>query len=557
MKRIFGFVVCAAMWIGLLHAQEVGAAPEGKPNVLMIMVDDMGFSDIGCYGGEARTPHIDALAQNGIRFRQFHNTGRCSPSRASILTGTYSQQVSTDPNETLPTLRTDNNITLPELLREQGYRTYMAGKWHLGAGEGYLPWDRGFQHVYGLGKTGAGNRTDYWEADQHRLISDEIAPRTYGSEPYAYHQTDAIGDACIDFIDHHRKQKDGAPFFLYVTPRAPHFWLQAPMSMVTNAPPGEMTYLEIYSQGWNQVRAQRFERMRRLGVVDARYGLSPATDVLNNRTPIDVPDWDTLPKDRQADLALRMSLYTAMIEQVDGMVGRIVDHLKEQGALENTLIFFLSDNGSTSEGGIFGKSKWGRDALTGERLKHMGQPGQSDHIALGGGWANVGNTPLRLFKRYQHEGGISTPLVVHWPAGLKHPGRWSDQTGHIMDLYATVADVLGIESPAEYRGLAVVSPEGQSLAPVFRDHPLFPRQIAFEHESNRAYIDGPWKLAMKRFDSVDGRIKANEPELYNLERDPSELINVAGQYPERLAAMIAAWNAWADRVGLAKENRFD
>lgn len=528
------------------------ASTTQPPDVIVILVDDMGFSDLGCYGGEARTPNIDALAENGIRFRHFYNTARCSPTRISILTGLYSHRAAHDPDHRLPSLRTDNNATLAELLRAHGYRTYMGGKWHLGPGEGRRPVDRGFQHAFGFGPQASANSADYWLASDHTLISEgeAISERVYSPEPYGFYQTDALADYSIDFINHHIAQDDDAPFFLYLAPRAPHWHLAARRETAEYTPPGGMSYVDIYAQGWDVVRRRRFERMREIGVIDDRFVLPPFGDVPARRpTVAPVPTWDTLDADRQADLACRMAIYIAMVEHIDEAVGRIVEHLRETGRLDNTLILFLSDNGACAEGGVFGGSAFGQDPLTDERLLDMGQPFANDRLRVGGGWANVSSAPFRLYKRYNHEGGINTPLVAHWPIGIRNPGRWSDQMGHVIDVVPTVLELIGASYPDVFEGRSLLPVDGASLVPVFNDEPAFERRLGFEHETNRAWIDGRWKMVTQNFDSSDGRFRAHEPELYDLALDPSEMNNLAAQHPERLSAMIDAWNAWALDIG--------
>ena len=531
--------------LGLMVSTFAGGttAPVTKPDIIVVLVDDMGYSDFGCYGGEARTPNIDTLAENGIRFRNFYNTARCSPTRASILTGNYSHQVADDPAKNLPTLRTDNNITMAEFLRMQGYRTYMAGKWHLGFSQ-QSPANRGFQHIFGFGAGAAGAVANYWDQSQHTLVSEnnEIPSRTYGSGPSDFYQTDVLADYSIDFINHHISKNDHAPFFLYLPIHAPHSDIAAPKNTIDS-------YVDTYRRGWNEIRSERFDRMKQLGAVDERFSLPPFNDTSLNQGQVwPVPDWDSLPLERQEDLARRMAVYTAMIDRIDVAIGRITEHLRDTGRLDNTLIFILSDNGCSSEGGLYGSSSWGREPLTGEQLENMGQPDANDKLYLGGGWANVSNTPFRYYKRYSHEGGICTSMIVHWPTGINTPGRWSDQKGHIIDIMSTIAEITGTPVPAEYNHHTVLPPEGISLTPVFRNEQEINRQIGFEHEGNRAWIDGRWKLVTKNFS--DDRNPADELELYDLQNDPLEQINLTDTEPEQLITMARNWNLWARRVGV-------
>ena len=534
---------------------------QDTPNIIMVLLDDMGWSDLGCYGGEARTPTIDSLAANGIRFRNFYNTSRCSTTRMSLLSGLYTHQVAVDPAASLPNWKPDNNISIPELLRTEGYHTYMAGKWHLGTIAGRTPWDRGFQHTYGFGDTGAGIGENKWVNDA-KVTSEnnEVIERTYGTEPYDYYQTDAIVDHALDFVDHHVGKDDGQSFFMYLPFYAPHFDMQAPMSMVTNVPAGEQSYLEIYTQGWDVVRSNRYERMVQMGIIDPlKYPLSPKGDCPYNWDYGEeikaIPDWDSLSDDRKADLSLRMALYTAMIDKIDQNLARLVEKLETDGLLDDTLILLISDNGGNAEGGMFGKS-FGENnhaPLTGSQLANMGQPGAGDGLWLGGGWANVADTPLRYFKRYSHEGGIRTPCIAYWPSGITNPGRWTEQAGHLVDILATAADLSNAEYPSSYFGRTVLPMEGGKPGSGLQGRTgVFDRELGFEHESCRAFIDGHWKFVTKTLSNTDGTSPEDTYELYNLDVDPVELNNLAEEEPEKLAELIGKWNAWAQHVGVAE-----
>ncbi len=554
-------LIALAPWLVLGQTPPVTNAP----NVMVILIDDMGFSDLGCYGGEARTPNIDSLAATGLRFRNFHNTARCSPTRMALLTGLYTHQAATIPGDSLPPLRTDNNITIAELLRTVGYRTYMAGKWHLGGATGQTPRERGFQHVFGMGATQSGNGADFWKRDAYSFSSqgNAIPARSYTTNAYGFHFTDAIGDYALDFLDHHFQQADGGHFFMYLPFHAPHFDIEVNKTLAEFTPAGGQSYLDLFTQGWDIVRSNRYQRMLSAGIINPLYVLSPMSDTPYNGTPAyqSVPSWQSLAASRKTDLARRMALYTSMIEQLDQNVGRIINRLSLGGQLTNTLIFVLSDNGCNAEGGMYGWARVGTEAsksnnhaaLTGTDLTEMGQPFRSDNLSIGGGWANVGNTPFRMYKRYSHEGGIRTPLVVHWPAGITNPGRWTDQAGHVIDLMRTVVDLTGAAYPTQYNGHAVLPMEGSSLAPIFRQQPVFSRKLGFEHESTRAWIDGQWKLVTKTAASTDGSSLADTLELYDTAADPTELNNLAPYQPSRLVPMVDAWNAWAARVGVPSD----
>jgi arylsulfatase len=532
-----------------------------KPNILIILCDDLGFSDLGCYGGEARTPNLDRLAANGIRFRNFYNTARCSTSRMSLLTGLYPQQVMTDPKAGTPPARTDNNVFIPELLRNLGYRTYLAGKWHLGDKPDQLPRRRGFQHVFAPTKISAGT-ISYWDRNAWGLSSQdhEIPARTYGTNAYEFYSTDAIGDYAIDFLSHHFAKKDTNAFFMFVAFNAPHFDIAVDKAITESAPPGQPSYMTLYAQGWDVVRSNRYQRMLTSGIIHPRHSLSPMSDSHNNGKPDiqPVPSWSMLPPERQADLVRRMALYTASIDKVDQNVGRVLARLAAGGQLTNTLICVLSDNGACAEGGRFGWARTGSDKgkipnhapLLDTDLAEMGQPFRFDHISIGGGWANVANTPFRFYKQFVHDGGVHTPLIVHWPQGISNPGRWSEQTGHVIDLMPTLLTLAGATYPTQYNGHPVLPMEGRNLAPVFRQQPEFSRTLGFEHMSNRAWLEGNWKLVTKNFASVDGSSAAHALELYDLASDPTELRNLASSQPARVKAMVQAWNIWASHVGV-------
>jgi len=473
------------------------------------------------------------------------------------MTGQYSHRVAQNPSDPLPDLVTTNNITIAELLRANGYRTYMTGKWHLGEDAAETPWARGFQHTLGLGPSGAGAGQNAWLASTLTLTSpsNAIPARTYGTNAYDFYQPDALGDYALDFIHHHLAQEDGAPFFLYMPFQQPHFNIEAPAALADLTPPGGTSYVAIASQGWDTVRSNRYARMVAMGVIDpARYPLTPRGDSPFDISPYveAIPGWTTLSADRRADLARRMALYTAMIDKVDQNVGRVLDRLRETGRLDNTLVFILSDNGSSAEGGVYGSAfgQYGHAPLTGSQLTNMAQPFQNDRIWLGGGWANVNNTPFRLYKRYSHEGGTLSPLVVYWPAGITNTGRWTDQQAHVIDILPTIAEVTGCAYPAQFNGHPVHPFDGHSLLPILRGQAPFPRPIGFEHEYTRAFILGDMKFVTKSFSNTDGAAPADLYELYNLATDPVEQRNLAAQHPELLYRMVTNWNAWAAAVGV-------
>jgi arylsulfatase A-like enzyme len=512
----------------------VAADADRRPNVLLILADDLGWSDLGCYGGEIHTPHLDALARNGLRFTQFYNSSRCCPSRASILTGLHPAQAGfPEFFGTLP----PTCVTIPEVLQDAGYRTFMVGKWHLN--EKTKPTERGFEEFYGM----LGGYNTCWKEDPHYTRWPADRPkRPYA--PGAFYSTDVFADYATDFLAQARGPAEGAarPWFLYLAFNAPHFPLHAPAETIAN-------YEQLYAQGWDSIREARLARQKQLGIVAPDLALPPRGNTPRNRfndktgwADKEIPAWDSLPADRRADLARRMAVYAAMVDHLDQAVGRVVAFLKQTGQFENTLILFLSDNGGCAEW-----DPWGFDTSSGptnvlhgdESRTQVGGP--DTYISYGSGWANASNTPLRLFKHYMHEGGIRTPLIVHWPAGVKAAaGSLCKTPGYITDLMPTICAAAAAVYPKERNGSAIMPVEGASLLPTLTGESLPPRQLCIEHEGHRTIRDGDWKLV---------RIKGHDWELYDLAEDPTESRDRAAEYPDRVTALAAAWERWARRTG--------
>jgi len=515
------------------------------PNIVLILADDQGFSDWSCYGSEIATPNLDSLAAAGLRFRNFYNAARCSPTRCSILTGLYTQQAAVDPAASLPPLRTDNNITIAELLGANGYHTYMAGKWHLGSGTGQAPEQRGFEEVFTYA-SGTADHEDCWDPTQYRFASTDGETTNITYAAGTFYQPDAIGDYCLQFLSNQFTRHTNTPFFLYIPFGSAHFLIQAPQAMAD-------TNSLVYSNGWDFIRNQRYTNMLAQGVIDTRYALSPneGTAPWSSVAAEAIPAWNTLDTNRQADLTRRMAVYASMIQKMDANIGRVVQCLQQNGQLDNTLILALSDNGGNYEGGVYGLTGSTSDAapLTGISLENMGLSGQPS-IYLGGGWAHVSNTPFRWFKHFDHNGGIGTPFIVHWPQGLTRTNQWENQAGHLIDVMATIADVTGSAYPTQFNGHAVLPMQGQSLKALLTNSLAgVPRSLGFEHEGNRAYISGSWKLVTKNFTTYNYNTISNELELYDLSTDPSETTNLAYAQPAVLAQMETNWNNWCVYVG--------
>ncbi len=514
----------------LAFAGSSPAAEPARPNILLILADDLGFSDLGCYGGEIATPNLDALAKNGLRFTQMYNSARCSPTRASLLTGLHPHQAGF-PN--LSGVLPAHCVTIPEALKPAGYRSYMVGKWHLN-GQKSDPVMRGFDEYYGL----LGGFDTFWNEKPYSRLPAKRPKRAY--PPGKFYATDVFGDYALDFLA--ASARTGQPWFFYLAFNAPHFPLHAPEADVAR-------YEKVYADGWDKVRERRLARQKELGLVPRDMALTPRSAVPANRfntaSPYrnrENPAWDSLPPDRRADLARRMAVYAAMIDRLDQNVGRVLAALKDRGQLENTLILFLSDNGACAEWdpfGFDGKSGPTNVLHKGDELKKVGGPGS--YISYGSAWANACNTPWRLYKHYTHEGGISTPCIAHWPAGLKRAGEIDRRPLHVHDVMPTILELAGAVYPAERNGTKVLPCEGRSCAAAFRNQPATPRTLFFEHEGHGAVREGKWKMV---------NLEPGKWELYDLSADRAELHDLAARHPEVVKDLSAQYAAWARRVGL-------
>ncbi|MEZ6065202.1 MAG: arylsulfatase [Planctomycetaceae bacterium] len=501
---------------GLLVAATATFAAD-RPNIVLMMADDMGFSDLGCYGGEIETPNLDALAANGLRFTQFYNTARCCPTRASLLTGLYSHQAgighmtANTGNPAYQGYLNDRCRTIAEVLAPT-YRTLTVGKWHVGGAEGQWPLDRGFDRYFG---TPAGGGFYFREALEFRkgFVTQGNIKVEYPQNAYV---TDLFTDHAIEFVA--EAAGDERPFFLYFAHIAPHWPLQA-------KPEDIAKYAGRYDAGWDEVRAARFAKQQSIG-------LWPQSTTLSPRDP-QAQAWDDLPDEKHADLAHRMTVYAAQIDNIDQNVGRLVSRLQELGEWDNTVFLFLSDNGCSAEGGPGGFRR-------GDQSQPIGTP--TTYASLGLEWANVSDTPFRRFKMSTHEGGISTPLIVHWPAGLGRQGEFERQPGHVIDLLPTCADLAGIDVGTPAGDSRMLPVEGRSLLPALRGESIECDAIYWEHEGNRAIRAGDWKLVAPH----------NQPwELYNLAEDRTELRDLAKDDRERVIALRTRWQKWADRCGVA------
>ena len=546
----------AAGAIAILGAQIFPGLPSqgaaARPNVIVILSDDMGFSDLGCYGSEIHTPNLDRLSENGLRFTQFYNTARCCPTRASLLTGLYPHQagvghmINDHGREGYRGELNRNCVTIAEVLKPAGYRTYAVGKWHVARNlktdgpKHDWPLQRGFDRFYGT-ITGAGN---YF--DPGTLTRDNTAISPYADPEYRparYYYTEAISDHAVRFIAEHQREQAGQPFFLYLAYTAAHWPMQALERDIAK-------YRGQYDAGYEPIRRARFEKEKKLGLIKTDWPLSP---LAGGWAAVTNKAWE----------ARCMEVYAAMVDCMDQGIGRVVAELKKQGQFENTLILFLQDNGGCAEPvgrqGITNRTdkatlppialdetrrdvrpkqtRAGYPVLHGPGI----MPGPEDtFIAYGRAWANVSNTPFREYKHWVHEGGISTPLIAHWPAGIPARGELRHQPGHLIDIMATCVDVAGAQYPAEVAGNQITPLEGRSLVPAFRNEPIAREALYWEHEGNRAVRVGPWKLVAKR--------PGGPWELYDLDADRTEMHDLAAEQPQRVKDMVAKWETWAQRA---------
>lgn len=494
----------------------------------------MGFSDLGCYGGEIHTPNIDALANEGLKFSHFYNNSRCCPTRASLMTGlsaaktgvgTMSNMTDTNKHDKGPQFPgyrgflNKNSVTIAEVLKPAGYATLMTGKWHIGAyKQDHWPLQRGFEKFYG----GLDGAFKYFYPESPRGIHSMNKPDTIlkSTTNRTYYTTDAFTDYAIKFIE---EEKTGAnrPFFLYLAYNAPHWPIQAHEEDIDK-------YRETYKVGWDKIREQRYKKQIELGLIDPKWKLTPRSG--------NVPAWDSLSVEKQEEMALRMAVYAAMVDRVDQNIGNLTDALKAMKIADNTLIMFLSDNGACAEGGVLGR---GNIASVEERnLSH--------NISTGEAWANASNTPFRLYKSYTHEGGAATPFFICWPKKIEARCGWHDEPANILDIMPTLLELAGASYPETYGENSIYPMEGVSLAPAFKGKSLKRTEPLYsEHFGNAFIIDGDWKLVGNRVAGNKGTDE-NKWELYNLKEDRTELNNMAKQMPEKVKEMSAKWMNWAE-----------
>lgn len=557
MKRRFIAGMGALFFLALLFSfvklknQEKSPAKDKRPNIIVILADDLGYSDLGCYGGEIQTPNLDYLANNGLRFRSFYNTSRCCPTRASLLTGLYNHQAGigemTTPRDQ-PGYRgylTENTVTIAEVLKTAGYRTAMVGKWHVSntieqpTKEEHNKWlshqathplfapieqypvNRGFEKYYG----------NIWGVvnffDPFSLVNGTTPVETV---PDGYYHTDAINDTSVSYI--REMSRDGKPFFLYVAHTAPHWPLNA-------LPEDIKKYEDTYKGGWDAIREARYKRMVDMGLID------PNTTKLSPRLNKD-QSWESNPH-KEWD-ARAMAVHAAMIDRMDQGIGRIIQALKETGELDNTLIVFLSDNGASPEdcsryGPGFdrpGHTRDGRTIVYPVNKDINALPGPDTvYGSIGPNWANVANTPYQFAKAQSFEGGVRTPMIAFWPAGIKQKGKFTDCAGHVMDFMPTFVQLAGAKYPKTYNGHTITPYTGSSLVAALKgSNKQVHKQLYNEHYRARYVRDGEWKMVSLANDTTW--------RLYKINQDETELNDVSAQNPDVVKRLAAQWRAWAN-----------
>lgn len=519
-------------------SKQTGPDPQSapRPNTLIFLADDMGYSDIGCYGGEIDTPNLDWLAKNGLRFTQFYNTARCCPSRASLLTGLYPHQADMG-HMTSDTGRdgyrgelSQDSVTIAQVLQAAGYSTYMAGKWHvsfLGKKDNW-PLQRGFEDYYGI-ITGA---SGYFQPSTLTRNNDSVE-MPQGD----YYLTDAITDDAVRQIREHSDDRPDRPFFQYVAYTAPHWPLHAYEEDIAK-------YKGRFDKGWDKLREERLERMVEAGLIDPKWRLTPRDE--------SQPPWEEA--ENKAWQLRRMEVYAAQVDRMDQGIGKILNTLRETGSLDNTLILFLSDNGGCEEEleprskqwmkdaqNVFDKTRDGRDIQVGNDRDVM-PGGAHTYQSYGVPWANLSNTPFREYKHWVHEGGIATPLIAHWPKGMgAHPDSLCHVPAQLPDIMATCVELAGAKYPETFNGTPILPHEGHSLTSLFNGK-AFPRETLFwEHEGNCAVRKGKWKLVRKY---------PGEWELYNIVEDRTELNDLSAKHTDVVQELSSLYQNWAERCSI-------
>ncbi len=499
-----------------------------RPNILLILADDLGYSDLSCYGGEINTPNIDKLAQGGVKFTNFYNAARCCPTRASLLTGLYPHQagigemVYRNDGPGYYGFLNENTITLAEVLKSAGYHTMMSGKWHVGHENGHWPEDRGFEEFYGIHK----HVDSYYKVLEGcdvyyngKIIQKANEPPVNNLDPKKeWYTTDVFTDYALKFLD--EAKNNNKPYFLYLPYNSPHFPLEAPDENIKK-------YKNAYNKGWDVLREEKLVRMKKLGIIPMNTKLSPSEN----------PKWNSLSAEDRKELSFRREIYAAQVDRMDQNIGRVIAKLKKSGQYDNTVIIFLSDNGCSNEVGMFGFNFDKYKISNYPEWKRTG--GWS--VSQGQAWANVSNVPFRMYKKNAHQGGIATPLIINWPANIKKKGMVSKQVGHLIDIMPTLAELGQAKYPSTYKKRTIAPEEGISMVKYLKQPEANnSRTLFWEHLGNCAIREGDFKLVKE--------YPQKEWDLYNLKTDPNELINLADQMPDIVKEMDKKYQAWAARA---------
>lgn len=525
--------VVALMLVLLIPVFIFAQNTKQKPNFVVIMADDLGYSDIGSFGSEIQTPNLDFLANGGIKLTQFYNCSRCCPTRASLLTGHYPH------NAGVGSMNSDlgspqyqgylnkSSVTIAEGLKSQGYFTMLSGKWHVGNQEDQWPLARGYDRFFGL----IGGTSNYFYPHPHKLSANDffvlndkkLENYTTEEKPEGYYLTNEFGDYALEFLDEAKRLKK--PFYLHLTFNAPHFPIQA-------LPEDIEKYRGKYLKGWDVLRFERYKRLVDMGIVNPKWPLSPR-DTL-------IPAWNQMRASEKEGWDLKMAVYAAMIDRLDQNVGRVMAKLKEMGVEKNTLVMFFSDNGASHEYAYPMRPQ--ADAGITKRVKSLTADHPESYASYEFNWANLSNTPFRSFKHWESEGGISTPFIAYYPELIK-PGSINHQPAHVVDIQATIFDLAGVKYPETYKGHKITPADGLSLREPLQGKSWKGHEVLYwEHQGNKAVRQGKWKIVSSYPENVW--------RLYDMEEDRTELVDLSKSNPLKLEELVKRYTQWAEKSGV-------
>lgn len=538
MKKLYHLLIISILLIGSQISctsgnrdQAQDNKEQSKPNIILILADDMGYSDLSCYGGEISTPNIDQIASDGIRFSQFYNAARCCPTRASLITGLYPHQAGMGAMVKSPGKVSEGpyqgylnkqSVTIAEVLKQAGYYTAASGKWHVGETRPHWPTDRGFDNYYGL-ISGAANYFDITRGKSKSSVRHFAIDSTeYMPPKEGFYMTDAISENALKFLQ--KAETKDQPFFLYLPYTAPHWPLHALQEDID-------LFKGKFMKGWDVLREERYQRMIDMGLIDNSWRKSERNE--------EVTPWDELSQEQKEKMDLLMAIYAAQIHRMDQGIGQLMKQLETMGEADNTIILFLSDNGASSEYGPEGSDFWG-NFWDGEA-----RPGSGDsYHSYGSSWANLSNAPFKYYKKYVHEGGVATPFIVRWPSQIAKKGSISHKPGHIVDIMTTICEVAQVEYPSTYKGNTITPMPGKSFASELKGEKQSSEvPIFWEHIGNKAVRQGDWKLVAK---------KGAPWELYNLAIDRAETNNLIESETQMANQLEQAYEEWAKQVGVTE-----